>query len=219
MKDRYVKITPSENDTYTHFMAKMHEIGFLRKYAITEIIFPVHIFLEEFVEYIAENGLSSLIVSDFSMEDITSPTMHINKIEQIFIKFVMGLAPAKKLIVIDPFFYEANSKKDTHKLFMRLLNPLIVNLEEIIIISNNPLGPMQQRMHAEVKKNSKTISITDIKSNKFHDRFWINPSTETGIVIGTSLTGLGKKISLIDKLATSDVVEILSHVRAEGVNL
>ncbi|OOE39103.1 hypothetical protein BZG06_15875, partial [Salinivibrio kushneri] len=60
--------------------------------------------------------------------------------------------------------------------------------------------------------NSKLL-VRDIITNDFHDRFWINPVNQKGLIVGTSINGIGKKISLVDKLQDQDVEVILNELK------
>ncbi|MBZ5763059.1 hypothetical protein LAV84_26320 [Rhizobium sp. VS19-DR104.2] len=53
------------------------------------------------------------------------------------------------------------------------------------------------------------IQIKDSISDEFHDRYWLDIDSAKGIVVGTSLNGIGKKISMIDYATSADSMEIL----------
>ena len=76
-------------------------------------------------------------------------------------------------------------------------------------------------MKAEVasRLGALTPSITLQHSicNRYHDRFWITSTRSEGLVVGTSLNGLGKRYALVDKLAADDVHSIVSSLSQEGV--
>ena len=209
-----VEITPKDDQpTCADFVEKMHEIGIFEKFQISQITLPVHFFRQEFLEHIAEHGFSSLFKFDIVMEDITSPSMSINEIENVIAKFIGKLQGAKKLVIIDPYFFAESANSDVVGLFSRLLRPISGSLEEICFITNGRNNEAKNGIHSVV---GQTIKVYDVNTDKFHDRFWIDPDNNKGIVIGTSLNGIRKKIALIDRLSEADVAEIAKLARSVG---
>lgn len=219
MSGMIFNIIKKEGCEYEEFFKMIRLFGITDKFEFFQIADPVYYFNEDIEKHILEHGIQSLMNFTICMEDITSPSMHIDNVESVIIKFVQSLAPAKKLVVVDPYFYEKSNKHETHKMFSRLITPLANDLEEISIITQTGNGPMKQRMHSEIMSLPKPIIVRDFQSKSFHDRFWINPLHGKGIVIGTSLNGIGNKIALVDKISDYDVAEILSLIKEEGINL
>lgn len=60
-----------------------------------------------------------------------------------------------------------------------------------------------------LKKKFSNVTYAD--SSDFHDRFWLL-NGERGIVVGTSLNGIGNKIFLIAPLEHDDVKIIMDEV-------
>ncbi len=206
----------SEKHDYETFINKLNQIGVTSDYHVAEVPFPQYSFRDYFIDHIVEHGLSSLLNYTIVMEDITSPSMSINDIENVFKKYVAKLAPSKKLLIIDPYFYAGNSSSDTHQLFVRLIAPIIDELEELYIVSNNANGQMKNLMHNEIKEKNSNISIFDTETNVFHDRFWISIEKNQGIVVGTSLNGIGNKISIVDSISENDAEELIKLAKNEG---
>lgn len=75
------------------------------------------------------------------------------------------------------------------------------------VVSNGE-GDMHARMHAALSEVAPGVTVTDAKTGAFHDRFRINPDPGDGIVMGTSLNGLGARRALVDELSSSDVQDI-----------
>lgn len=208
------KVTPKFDDvTYTEFVEKLHEIEIFEKFDVHEIPFPAHYFREEFLEHISTQGLSSLFNFTVVMEDITSPSMSINDIERVVSTFVGQLQGAKRLIIIDPYFFSKSSKVDVDQLFSRLLGKVSSNLEDICFITN---GRKNEAKNDILSVIDRAITVHHVTTDEFHDRYWIDPDSNKGIVMGTSLNGLGNKISLIDRLREEDVVEIAKLAKQSG---
>ncbi|MCK7579878.1 MAG: hypothetical protein MZV65_32075 [Chromatiales bacterium] len=164
-------------------------------------------------EHIFEYGLSSILEFNVLMEDITSPSMSINDVEKVAATFIGKLKGAKKLIIIDQYFSPKSSKTDVSQLFSRLLGQVSSNLEEICFITNGKDNEAKQDILSVIDPE---IKIHQVTTGKFHDRFWIDPDANKGIVMGTSLNGLGNKISLIDYINQDDVSEISKLAKQVG---
>ena len=66
--------------------------------------------------------------------------------------------------------------------------------------------------------NKNKIKMTVEKCNEFHDRFWVGIDNRKGVVLGTSLNGIGKKIALVDILKESDVDAIIDELKIAGLD-
>lgn len=205
-----IDVTPKKD--YLEFTERYRAAGLLDDYGLTQVTLPVYEFRDDFLEYISAHGLSSLFSMTAAMEDITSPSMSLNRVEAIVMKFVQTLLPAKRLVVIDPYFYKPNKSEDTDAYLGRILGTQAATLQQVYVISNGQ-GNMQAKMHAAFQAVAPGVSVSDITTDEFHDRFWMNPDAGTGIVIGTSLNGLGRKVALVDKLSGDDVKNILIEAR------
>lgn len=150
------------------------------------------------------------------MEDITSPSLNINDIEKMVAQFVSQLDGATRIMIIDPYLYAASDKIDVASLFRNLLGEASSALEEIIFVTNGKNANAKVDIHAAVTALVPGCKIIDVQSDQIHDRFWIDPDAGKGLVMGTSLNGLGRKIALVDKLKTADVAEIVTLARAVG---
>ncbi|MGL6375117.1 hypothetical protein ACSZMY_16495 [Aeromonas hydrophila] len=70
-------------------------------------------------------------------------------------------------------------------------------------------------MHNILKSINSDIKIKDIITDEIHDRFWLDADNSKGIVMGTSLNGVTKKLTLIDYLQPSDakaVIDIANEI-------
>lgn len=178
-------------------------------YKVLQVPFPVYMFAGEFLEHVSNHGFESLFNYTIAMEDITSPSMTINKVEEIVHKFVKKLDASERLLIIDPYFYASSNTTNTVDMFSRLLSSVSTNLKEVTIVTNGRKVDTKAAIHAAIKSIQQNITINDFSTDEFHDRFWLDPDRSIGIVMGTSLNGLGNKIALIGKLSDQDVTEIV----------
>jgi hypothetical protein len=214
MGDVVLKVAVSPSNSYEEFILKMHEIGFASRYEIREVTSLAHAFRDDFLDYIAENGMSSLLSYTITMEDVTSPSMSVNDVELIISKFIERLRPIKRLLIIDPYFY--GTSPTAHQLLERLLLPHQTDLVEITVICNNTGAPNATNMRLAINSGAPNATISEIQSSAFHDRFWINPDLGSGVVMGTSLNGIGRKVALVDRLQNTDVADLVAEAKAVG---
>lgn len=145
---------------------------------------------------------------------IVSPSMSIDETTKGIAESLDCIKGAKKIVIIDPYFYKAGSSAD-QDLVRNLLSAISASLEEIIFITNGTVD-YKDAIHRMVRELYPNIKVQDFSTKAFHDRYWIDPERKIGVVMGTSLNGLRKKIALIDKINESDVVELLRLAKKES---
>lgn len=159
-------------------------------------------------DYISKNGISSLFHFSLTCDAVLHHGIHIDEIEQVILGFISNLKGVKKLFIIDPYFYNASTDLDCVNLFEKMIMAISEKLESVIFFTNGQAANKKTAMHEVLKKVIPSIQIKDVITHQFHDRFWIDPDHKNGIVMGTSLNGIGKKIALVDNLSSNDVKEI-----------
>ncbi|QPL47111.1 hypothetical protein IT895_04810 [Halomonas sp. A40-4] len=205
------------NGTFEEFHELLYKSGIYNNYKVFQVPLPVYEFADEFLEHVSNHGFESLFNYTISMEDVTSSSMTVNKVEEIVHKFVMNLDASERLLIIDPYFYASSNATNTVDMFSRLLSSVSTNLKEVTIVTNGRKLDTKSAIHAAIKSIQQNIAINDFLTDEFHDRFWLDPDRAIGIVMGTSLNGLGSKISLIDKLSDQDVTEIVKLAKELNV--
>lgn len=163
-------------------------------------------------EWIAENGISSLYNFHITCDAVMHPGFTINEIEMLILDFVKKLDGVKNLMIIDPYFY--SSETAVVSLFERMIGGLSSGLESVTFFTR--LRPKVDRtaMHDVLNRLVPNIKIKTVETEEFHDRFWIDPDAGKGLVMGTSLNGVTKKIALIDHLGHEDAVQIAALARS-----
>lgn len=205
-----IEVTPDKS--YLKFTERYRAAGLLDDYGLNQVTHPVLVFRQEFIDWISDHGLSSLFTMTAVMEGITSPSMSLNEVETVVTTFVQTLLPATRLVVVDPYFYKPGKSGDTAAYLERVLGSAAAGLQQVYVVSNGQ-GSMRAQIHAALANVAPGVLVADATTEEFHDRFWINPDAGTGIVMGTSLNGLGRKVALVDKLSADDVQDILTEVR------
>ncbi|MHB8919408.1 MAG: hypothetical protein ACYC3N_00035 [Halothiobacillus sp.] len=157
--------------------------------------------------HIIECGISSLFRFSITCDAVIHPGIHVDEIEKVILGFVRKLNAAKNLLIIDPYFY--SNKPDTLNLFEKMMSELSEKLETVTLITNGKNANCKSAMHGVLKNVMPAVLIEDVVTDEFHDRFWIDLDNLQGIVMGTSLNGITKKICLVDHISDADVRQIV----------
>ncbi|MFM5572275.1 hypothetical protein ACET8Q_16880 [Aeromonas veronii] len=164
---------------------------------------------EEFIK----NGPSSLFRYHITCDSILHPGITVDEVETVILGFIRTLEGVKNLIIIDAFFY-SNEEKVLH-LFKKMILELSDSLQSITFFTSAAKKRSPDAMHNILKSINPNIRIIDIITDEIHDRFWLDADNKKGIVMGTSLNGVTKKLTLIDYLQPSDakaVIDIANEI-------
>ncbi|HDR9508892.1 TPA: hypothetical protein QDC03_007958 [Burkholderia cepacia] len=161
---------------------------------------------EYFREYIVENGISPLFNFSLTCDAVMHGGIHVDEILDLVIKFVEKLKGVKDLFIIDPYFY--SDDPDCVALFGKMMSVLSEQLRSVTFFTNGSRANKKLAMHSILQELAPEVLIGDVVTDEFHDRFWVDAEKNAGIVMGTSLNGIGKKIALIDHLSESDARDI-----------
>lgn len=110
-----------------------------------------------------------------------------------------------ELIIIDPYLF-ATDEMDYCKLLSDIIQKS--NPKEVIVITDKThcKDSSLQSVESNIKMH------IDLKySSDFHDRFWIVKRTK-GICTGTSLNGIGKRISIINEIPDEDIKDLVKEL-------
>ncbi|MNJ49762.1 hypothetical protein D3C76_996390 [compost metagenome] len=158
---------------------------------------------EEFIKH----GLSSLFRYHITCDSILHPGINVDEVETVILGFIRTLKGVKNLMIIDAFLY-SNEEKVLH-LFKKMILELSDSLQSIMFFTSATKKRSPDAMHNILKSINPNIRIIDIITDEIHDRFWLDADNKKGIVMGTSLNGVTKKLTLIDYLQPSDAKAVL----------
>lgn len=168
-----------------------------------------------FREYILEHGISSNFAFHITCDSILHPGISVSETEKMLLAFIKAIKGARTLYITDPYIYSSENEKKI-PLLKRMIEDIGESLERVVFfhLPENKSNPrtcdsrVKTKISESLKSFSQTIEIFSIPTYEFHDRFWIDPENGKGIVIGTSLNGIGKRICLIDYINHNDVKAI-----------
>lgn len=169
-------------------------------------------------EWVVQHGISSLFYHHITCDAVLHPGFTTDKIEELILGFVGALRGLKNLFIIDPYFY--SSEPAVLALFENMVRELSATLESVTFFTRPRRNDKERQdfdptaMHSVMRAVIPTIRIKEVLTDTFHDRFWIDPDNNNGLVMGTSLNGVTKKIALIDRLNRVDATQLATMARA-----
>lgn len=163
-------------------------------------------------DYIAREGVSSLFKFSLACDAVMHKGIHVDEIEKVMLRFMQRLQGVRNLLIIDGYFYADGPNCVT--LFERMISAIGGCLETVTFLTYGRKNQNKSAMHEALRKSAPAAKIIDIVTDDFHDRYWIDIDNDKGVLMGTSLNGIGKKFALIDKLSNTDAKEITGLARA-----
>jgi len=131
----------------------------------------------------------------------------------------------KNLIVTDPYIFPRGYDSDYQNKLMEIFKVLKEHtfLKKVLFIvpsSNIDDGIKDSIFNSLEKLGICPKFLNSECGHEFHDRFWIfieeNASCPFGFVIGTSLNGIEKKITLVSLIPENDLEELCNFLTLEG---
>ncbi|GAA1351702.1 hypothetical protein [Falsarthrobacter nasiphocae] len=170
--------------------------------------------LEKVQHQLREDGPSAFLRLTQLQEDV-SPKASAPQAMQYVAERLGRLAPQVELIITDPYLFTRSARNDIDaysQSVASLIAPLLANGAELIAIVDEDVSHADVR-HAVLTQLTAARGDTEIRvvgSKDFHDRFWIADRCR-GVIMGTSLYKIGRKIFFMDALSNSDIAAILEE--------
>jgi len=207
-----------------------HDVGlqiseFLEKFKISLEIFDLDYYNEEkfkelFIRFGPTHFLSPVNIQEELLKKVRSTDRRdVELLLSIIQKKLHLLKPNKSLIVIDNYIFPPNVRDlriyTTNLLY--ILDRTIGNITNLHFITKpNYHQSLYNHVQTEIQNQNKYI-ITSLKTtDEFHDRFWITDQ-QSGLLIGTSLNGIGKRYAIVDNLKEPDVLEIIGELKSNDL--
>ncbi len=178
--------------------------------------------LERCPELLLEHGQTSLLSMRRITEEVLPKADGDDRCIAVKMirKYIERVAPCSELIINDPFLLHVQKPDfmDLRDTLCTILKPVAQTLEHLIMIGKR--GGDSDSVFSDLREGlrglNRGITVKRKYSNEFHDRIWIADRAR-GFYTGTSLTGFGKKYSLIDKIRPDDVKELIALLKSSGL--
>lgn len=154
-------------------------------------------------DVIAEKAMAGLLVLN---EEIVMPNTSTD-LEALLYTYIEQLdSKGNTVIITDPFLF-ASSEADYIVLIRNILERTKAKTIKLLMPANQNNSTYKLIITA-----FKYTSFVFKVYNDCHDRFWLCPETEKGLMMGASLNGIGKKISRLHMLEQEEVNVLLTEL-------
>jgi hypothetical protein len=195
----------NDGEDISHFFKRFYESELSRDFGVYRL--SLDALRADIQQYVIEHGLSSLFYNYLTCDAIMHPGFKTDEIEAIVLGIMSKLDGVKHLLIIDAFFYD--DKPDCLLLLEKIVRSMSSKLEKITLITHGKRVSVRPAMHNVFRMVVPGIQINDVVTDNFHDRYWIDFDSTNGVMVGTSLNGIGKKIAMIDYANSVDSREIV----------
>jgi hypothetical protein len=194
-----------EGEDIGHFFRRFYESELSRDFGVYRL--SLDALRPHLQQYVIEHGFSSLFYHHLTCDAIMHPGITTDEIEVIVLGIMSKLDGAKHLLIIDAYFYD--DKPECLLLLEKIVKSMSSKLEKVTLITNGKREKLRPAMHGVFSKVVPGIQINDVATDEFHDRYWIDVDSTKGVMVGTSLNGIGKKIAMIDYANAADSREMV----------
>jgi hypothetical protein len=124
--------------------------------------------------------------------------------------------PADELLIIDPYIFPPHGADAGYIPFLReVFGSTIQKVNRVRIVSGTSRSAaVETDFRAMLEAVKPGVGYDAKYSDVFHDRFWIGDGAK-GIVVGTSLNGVGRRYALMDYIGDEDTAAI--YARYQGI--
>ena len=179
-----------------------HSIEKIHNKSLQDLGMSIEIYLkkEEKIKQVLKNieNNNSILQEEVLLKNITNEEK-LNCFSSFFSKIE---AEEKELIITDPYLFKESKNKKEDDEYCNILAKIIMKAKakSIRVITN--YRNYNNDIHKKIE-NKLTQDIKIIWNDDFHDRFWI-ADRKKGFYTGTSINGLGKRITLINILSKDE---------------
>lgn len=195
----------NDGEDISQFFNRFYESELSRDFGVYRL--SMNALRADIQQYVIEHGLSSLFYNYETCDAIMHPGFKTDEIEAIVLGIMSKLDGVKHLLIIDAFFYDDNP--DCLLLLEKIVRSMSSKLEKITLVTHGKRVDMRPAIHNVFRMVVPGIQINDVVTDNFHDRYWIDFDSTNGVMVGTSLNGIGKKIAMIDYANSVDSREIV----------
>lgn len=122
-----------------------------------------------------------------------------------------------ELVIVDHYFFARSKDAPLADLVDELWAGIVEHVSSIIVVAKRDSDPaLVSVVKAKAEARKKGVAFAHMPSEEFHDRFWIVDRAK-GLLVGTSVNGLGKKYAVADYLDDADVAELCAELKALGL--
>lgn len=176
--------------------------------------------LLKFRELFMEQGISQMVtfLDNRVTEAVLPRTKNKSLLTKVLAEKLRSLAPKRNLMIIDRYIFSPSIRNEQEYLdtLVDIIGPVINNIGSLKFITDckpkNYDSALHQKVEQLIKNLNSKINLIVKWSDYFHDRFWV-ADEDRGLFVGTSLSGIGIRYSLVDNLRKEDTEAIVEELR------
>lgn len=148
-------------------------------------------------------------------EDVLGRASTESVTEQIATRLA-SLAPTSELLITDPYLFPSSVERDIEVYssnIAELLIPLLGSGARLntIVDAKATSDVVKDEVIRRISEALPDLQATVTLSSHFHDRFWIADRAR-GVIMGTSLNKVGRKIFFMDSMTVQDVGAVVAEI-------
>ncbi len=126
---------------------------------------------------------------------------------------------ATRLTIIDPYIYHAD-RKDAQNYVTDLCSACRIpgnkQLRSVHIIHDAARTTKTVRTQIRKRFDTEGVGFSEAATSEIHDRVWIKDD-QSAIVTGTSINGIGKRLSFLLDLPNEDLCQLKTFLSTKGL--
>lgn len=127
------------------------------------------------------------------------------------------LAPSREFAVIDAYLLPTKTPPGYLADVLSLLEPIASGVVSLSLITSEKYDAQLLRdLKTSLAASCPSCQVIHSVTDRYHDRFWIADQARA-IFVGTSLNGIGRRYAIADYMVESDVIEVVSDLKANGL--
>ena len=214
-KEIYLKVHTDPMTDFEDLAIKLNE---LKDYEFFQYFPEDGMGIEEQKEWLLKVGQTEAFYTQEYYEALGTTSHRPSDIKDLIQKYLDRIVTTNKLLIVDRFIFPTNHDSTYATFVGDILDKYIATLDEITFVTSPSHNrTIKSSIETLLKSKKSTLNISYKFSDEFHDRFWISDHNDKGLFLGTSLNGYGRKYALIDYINTSDVRQIISELREQGL--
>lgn len=124
-------------------------------------------------------------------------------------------AEGKTVVITDPYLYSTHNDQTYIANIIDILTGL--KASKIIYVTSGKIQDSVMENQVISALNAQGCEYEKKTAPKIHDRYWLCVENKKAVETGTSLNGIGKKISRIDNVSEGDVASLINILHTQMV--
>lgn len=175
--------------------------------------------LEMCQKLIIEKGPSYILSLEILQEAVLPKLDNMTELDavtKVLSNYLQKLSPLEDLTIIDRYFFGPMKSTDIAGYLSTvrgIFSSVIPKIDSIRFITKPDYDKELYRDITQLLIGlSPKINTIHNTTDDFHDRFWIADKAK-GLVVGTSLNGIGKRFALVDFMRDEDTATIVKELK------